>query len=174
MCGSGVRCVVTVDHSPLHATSAIVPIALSASLASRKSTRRSSTRWNIVALPVMGGVNGFTYVLYYSCVPVTLTIVQGLWQGDEPFFPDGMQISETAISGHGARLSSSSLAIVEFILGTLPQQGTPAQVLFTYLQACFTPNPNHLEHFKCELDINRNDLAPHQAKLRKLARSLGR
>ena len=95
-------------------------------------------------------------------------------QGGEPFFPDGVQIFGTATGGHGARIGSSSLAIVEFILGTFPQHGTPGQVLFAYLQACFAPNPDHLKHFKCEFDINRNDLAPHQAKLSKPAKSLGR
>lgn len=85
-----------------------------------------------------------------------------------------MRISETAVASHGARFDSSSVAIVEFILASLPQKGTPSQVLFTLLQSCFTLNPTHLKHFKIEFNLDPSDLASHEKKVANLLKSLNR
>lgn len=98
--------------------------------------------------------------------------MQGLRDGEVPLFPNGMRITEHAIGGHGARFNSSSIAIVELILSSLPQAGTPAQVLFTYLQACFTSNPDDLKWFRCTLDVDPDNLKTHQHKIKNIICSL--
>lgn len=112
----------------------------------------------------------------YPRISLKLTVVQGLSKGGVPLFPSGMEISQNAISGHGARLKGSSLAIVELILDSLPKKGTPAQVLFAYLGACFTSNPQDLRHFRCTINVNAKtkDLQPHQRKLNDLHAKLKR
>ena len=105
-------------------------------------------------------------------IPLKSTVAQGLTKEGVPFFPDGMEISQNAISGHGARLNGSSLAVVEFILHTLPRKGTPAQVLFSYLEACFTLNPWDLHLFRCFIKADTKHLESHQRKLNALNQKL--
>ena len=84
-----------------------------------------------------------------------------------------MQIGTSAIGGHGARFNSSSIAIVELILDTLPKDGTPAQVLFTYLQASFTSNPKDIKHFRCTFNIKSQDLIlKHRQKVGTIVKTL--
>ena len=71
-------------------------------------------------------------------------------------------------------MKGSPLAIVEFLLESLPQNGTPAQVLYTYLQACYTPNPGDLQHFRCPLNVNTHNLKPHLTKVDNLVKKLKR
>jgi hypothetical protein len=85
-----------------------------------------------------------------------------------------MEISSSAVGDHGARINASSLAIVEFVLESLPQLGTPGHVLFTYLQASFTSNPDDLKYFKCPFDIDPGNLEPHEEKKSALAAALKR
>jgi hypothetical protein len=70
-------------------------------------------------------------------------------------------------------LNGTSLAIVEFILDTLPDQGTPAQTLFANLQACYTSNPGDLKHFRCVIKIKSN-LDPHRRAVDKIVKKLNR
>lgn len=114
------------------------------------------------------------YLLTNSGGPLTFIYMQGFWKGDKPLLPDGMKISDHAVSVHGSRLNGRSLAIVELLLDTLPDQGTPAQVLFTNLQACYTSNPGDLKHFRCVIKIKSGDLEPHQRAMRKIAIQLNR
>lgn len=123
--------------------------------------------------------HGRRRVFYVSCFLansrnlLTLTCTQGFYKGDKPLFPEGMEISSRAVSGHGSRLNGTSLAIVEFILDTLPDQGTPAQTLFANLQACYTSNPGDLKHFRCVIKIKSN-LDPHRRAVDKIVKKLNR
>ena len=111
----------------------------------------------------------------YQYVPLVLTTTQGLWKEGNPLFSNGMQIGMSAIGNHGAWFNSSSIAIVELILDTLPKDGTPAQVLFTYLQASFTSNPKDIKHLRCTFNLHRKDLIPkHRRKVGTIVKTLNR
>lgn len=83
-----------------------------------------------------------------------------------------MKIAETATGVHGVRLSNSSIVIVEFILRSIAKEGTPAKVLYTYLQGCFTINPRRLKFIRFKFDIDAENLGPHQDELMSLVQSL--
>ena len=102
-----------------------------------------------------------------------MTTTQGLWKGDQPFIPDGMLIGDTTTGGHGVRFNGSSVAIVELILHSLAKEGTPARVLFPFLQACFTSNPKDIGYFRCTFDIHGSErMLPHQKNIKILLRKL--
>src|ERR1700753_98560 len=100
--------------------------------------------------------------------------MQGLWQDDSPFFPQGMTIGRTATGTHGRRFNCSSLAIVELILDTLPACGTPAKVLFTSLQASFPLSPTDLKHWSLSFSVNPDDIKSHQDEVEKIVNELNR
>lgn len=83
-----------------------------------------------------------------------------------------MVVTDRAIGTHGARIHSSPLAIVEFILDSFPKIGSPAQVLFTYLQGCFTSNPNNIKFLRCAFNITPNTRSQHQRRTNQIANSL--
>ena len=83
-----------------------------------------------------------------------------------------MEINESAISPHGARYNSSSIAVVEFILDTLPKLGTPAWVLYTNLQASFTTKPQDVWHVRCPFNITDNTSTTHQRAIAKILKVL--
>lgn len=85
-----------------------------------------------------------------------------------------MEIAETATGGHGARLNSSSLVIVEFIMTSLAKEGTPAKVLYSYLQGFFTKNIRKLKFIRIKFDIDPEDPEPHKKNLSEVVETLNR
>ncbi|KAF9790747.1 hypothetical protein BJ322DRAFT_1017394 [Thelephora terrestris] len=96
----------------------------------------------------------------------------GLYQGDQPFFPEGMLISETAKSGHGTRINSSPLVIFELILDTLYKEGTPAKALHMHMKAAFASNPTDLKLITCAFDIDPEKTKTHQTRMKRLVKGL--
>jgi hypothetical protein len=124
----------------------------------------------------MGGEQNFMYVHGIARLDdgADLVVLQGLFDGDKPFFPDGMEIAPSAVGGHGARINSASIAIVELILKALPKPGTPAKVLYTYLKGCFLSNPGDIQYFQYGFDVDPKHLENHQKKMGDLVASLER
>jgi hypothetical protein len=85
-----------------------------------------------------------------------------------------MEISSNATSPHGTRINTSSVAIVELILDSLPKPGSPARVLFTYLQASFVSNPNDIKLFSRSFEVDPDDQKSHQRKIRTLVTELNK
>lgn len=83
-----------------------------------------------------------------------------------------MEINSSAIGAHGARINTSSIAIVELILDSLPKFGTPARVLFTYLQGSFASNPDEIKYIQCPFEINDVDIVTHQEQMQSIAAEL--
>jgi hypothetical protein len=61
----------------------------------------------------------------------------------KPVHPAGLGSTTTlkASRGHKARVDTSPLCIIELSLTTLPEAGTPARVLDTMMQGCYTYTP---------------------------------
>lgn len=106
------------------------------------------------------------------CWCIHLIIIQGLFDGDSPFFPNGMKIASSAIGDHGARIETSSLAIVELILEKLPAAGSPGEVLFNYLRASFASNTDDLKFYRCAFNIDPTNLGIHQQEMGSIVTSL--
>lgn len=85
-----------------------------------------------------------------------------------------MVISPTATGGHGARIKNSPIAIIELILDSLPKLGTPASVLFSYLQGNFVSDTSAVKYFQCPFNIEPQGLATHQQQIRSLVAKLER
>ena len=83
-----------------------------------------------------------------------------------------MRIAETATGSHGVRVNNSTLVIVEFIASSLAKDGTPAKVLYAYLQGCFIMNPRHLKFIRFKFDTEAETLEAHQARLIDLVKTL--
>lgn len=103
-----------------------------------------------------------------------LTTTQGLRQGDQPVFPQGMKIAERAKGGHGVRFRNSSIVVVEFIMDSLAGQGTPAKVLHGYLQGSFSQDPERLGYHCLKFDVDSGNLKGHKRKLINLVKNLNR
>ena len=125
---------------------------------------------SILPWPASGILCTYARLLYWYLL--WTIIIQGLFTGNEPFFPNGMEIVSSAISAHGARIRTSPIAIVELILDKLPALGTPAQVLFSYLQASFASNPDDLEFLRCSFNIDPSNLGPHQERMSEIVTTL--
>jgi hypothetical protein len=83
-----------------------------------------------------------------------------------------MEISSNATNAHGTRVNTSSLAIVELILDSLPKLGSPARVLFTYLQASFASNPDDIKLVSCPFEIDPKNVESHKKKISRLVAEL--
>lgn len=83
-----------------------------------------------------------------------------------------MEIAETATGVHGVRVSNASVVIIEFVLSSLAKEGTPAKVLYTTLQGCFTMNPRRLKFVRVKFDINAEDLELHEEVVNNLVQTL--
>ena len=85
-----------------------------------------------------------------------------------------MEIASRTTGGHGAQIQTSSITIVELILESLPKIGTPAQVLFVYLQGTFVSNPDQITHTQVAFDIDSGNISTHQREIRKIVTDLRR
>jgi hypothetical protein len=103
---------------------------------------------------------------------INSVIIQGLYQGGEPFFRSGMKIMPSAISTHGARIGTSPLAIVELILKKLPTTGTPGEVLYKYLQGSFASNLGDIKYVQHAFNIDPNNLELHRRKMSSITAAL--
>jgi hypothetical protein len=108
----------------------------------------------------------------FAAYTADLATLQGLYDGNTPVFPEGMEISRRATGTHGARLNTSPLAIVELFLEHVCPTGTPAHVLHTYLQATFAENPGDLKLFQRKFNIKTANLSRHRRSMEKLVSSL--
>lgn len=146
----------------------------SAFQALQSSNQQLSRPWTTNVHLAMAGARYFMYVFYTALLGFLMDsiIIQGLFNGNEPLFPNGMEIASSAIGAHGARIRTSPIAIVELILEKLPAVGTPAQVLFSYLQASFASNPDDLKFLRCSFNIDSGNLGPHQKRMSEIATAL--
>lgn len=83
-----------------------------------------------------------------------------------------MEIAKTVTGVHGVQVSNASIMIIKFVLSSLAKEGTPAKVLYTTLQGCFTMNPHQLKFVRVKFDINTEDLELHEEVVNNLIQTL--
>jgi hypothetical protein len=82
-----------------------------------------------------------------------------------------MAIASSATGGHGGRIDTRPLVIVEFILDTLPSAGTPAEVIYTFLKAYWASEPEGLKHLRVRFSIGDN-LDAHTKRMTSIVKTL--